>query len=1181
MLRFPCIRTRKAIFSLTAAADGMLKRRCKLLIVIIFVCAAATHFAWAQTQPAFTNTPLPATLDEVIQARDGNFYGVTRSGDSGQLGLYRRCSLDCGTIYRITPTGTVTPIYTFTLAAEGTNGIGPSGVVQGPDGYLYGITVSGGPFLCNPGDFNNDPTCGVYFKVGLDGKDFTVLHQFNSADIGTGNAFEPLVMADDGNFYGVAYGIATGTPLSTLFRASPNGTVTKFHTLTQAEGAEAGGRMVQSTDGYLYGSSGPNYASGSAANCGSLFRLTTSGLFNIDHEFFPVNKLCTFFSFMTTLAEGPDGALYGMSAGTIASTGFLSYIFRRNPTGQVENVYTLDAATSSSTIYNQPIFGADGNLYGAIYDGGDATANAGTLFQMSPSGTFAVLHTFLAGSDGGAPFGMLLAASDGSIEGVTTNHRNGSVQGLFKSALNLPAPVQITLTTPTNSGPAETVPLNASITLNWKVLNAFSLTLQQCYAFAFGPPQTNNNPWSGKQTGTYANTVLSGSMTFIAPNVPGTYLYALTCGGVESGNATLTVGNTLHLVTTDLTKGVVSVPYSQILKATGGTQPYLWGALSKLPAGLTVDQSGGFLIGTPTQFGTYQVTVGVQDSSSTPLQASGTFPLKIDSGLQLSQALPNGVVGTAYNNTAVASGGLGPYKWALTSGKLPDGLTLNATSGVVFGTPTKAGKFSFAITLQDGEGTPAMVTQAYTVASNVPPLTIVDVTFPTCTVNVLCQGQFTAMGGTTPFTWSILSGTTFPPGLILNPNGSFSGKPLQHSFSSNPFELRVQVTDSETPPAIDLGLSSLSYLTVLTGLKIVSVPLPQATLGAPYHAPPLVASGGIPPYTWKISPLDPGVKYEFYEDPDGSLRSNGPVTPGTFALVYIVSDSENFAGTLSAGETLMVVSPTGNSSTTLSSSNATAGSRMPVTLTAEVSSAATTPTGSITFLNGAVTLGTTILDATGTASLVTSFSTVGVYTLSATYSGNAAINGSTSPSITETVVTPTVSAAFNPGTLTIASGSSGTLNITLTPTGGYSGTVTFSCGAPVPPHISCSFSPASIVIAAGGSPVTDVLTVNTAAQTTASLQGPLHDGGGGHNAILAFIFPISFLSLVGLRRKAAKVPGLLTGALLLLLTLSSVAILSGCGSSSPITPKGTYSVPVVLNLSAGPTQSLTVSITVD
>jgi uncharacterized repeat protein (TIGR03803 family) len=1179
MLRFPCIRTRKAIFSLTAAADGMLKRRCKLLIVIIFVCAAATHFAWAQTQPAFTNTPLPATLDEVIQARDGNFYGVTRSGDSGQLGLYRRCSLDCGTIYRITPTGTVTPIYTFTLAAEGTNGIGPSGVVQGPDGYLYGITVSGGPFLCNPGDFNNDPTCGVYFKVGLDGKDFTVLHQFNSADIGTGNAFEPLVMADDGNFYGVAYGIATGTPLSTLFRASPNGTVTKFHTLTQAEGAEAGGRMVQSTDGYLYGSSGPNYASGSAANCGSLFRLTTSGLFNIDHEFFPVNKLCTFFSFMTTLAEGPDGALYGMSAGTIASTGFLSYIFRRNPTGQIENVYTLDAATSSSTIYNQPIFGADGNLYGAIYDGGDATANAGTLFQMSPSGTFAVLHTFLAGSDGGAPFGMLLAASDGSIEGVTTNHRNGSVQGLFKSALNLPAPVQITLTTPTNSGPAETVPLNASITLNWKVLNAFSLTLQQCYAFAFGPPQTNNNPWSGKQTGTYANTVLSGSMTFIAPNVPGTYQYALTCGGVESGFGTLNVGSSINLLTTSLANGVVSVPYSAELQAAGGILPYTWSG--KVPGALTIDPLGGYVIGTPKQFGDYRVTINVQDSSHPALQASETLSLHIDSGLKLAGSLPNGVIGKAYTATATATGGLQPYNWILGSGnKLPDGLTLNPTTGVVFGTPTKIGKFTFLITVQDSEGAAAELTQSYTVTIATSPL-MVDGSggyFQNCTVNFPCQGNtFEAVGGTPPYTWAVATGTKFPPGLILQSGGLVAGKPTQYSPNDD-FVLAVQVTDSSTPA---LTASGTANIYILSGLQIVSIPLPVATVGVRYHSPPPVATGGTPPYTWFIVPEISSTLREYQRNPDGSLSSPGPKTAGVLLLHYTVTDSEGISAQAILDATLTVITPPIPSTTLLSTSNNSAGTGMSITLTAKVSSTGGIPTGLVTFLNGTMSLGTVALDATATATLNTTFSTIGVDTLTAAYSGTTTIAGSISPSITETVVTPTVSAAFNPGTLTIASGSSGTLNITLTPTGGYSGTVTFSCGAPVPPHISCSFSPASIVIAAGGSPVTDVLTVNTAAQTTASLQGPLHDGGGGHNAILAFIFPISFLSLVGLRRKAAKVPGLLTGALLLLLTLSSVAILSGCGSSSPITPKGTYSVPVVLNLSAGPTQSLTVSITVD
>jgi hypothetical protein len=205
-----------------------------------------------------------------------------------------------------------------------------------------------------------------------------------------------------------------------------------------------------------------------------------------------------------------------------------------------------------------------------------------------------------------------------------------------------------------------------------------------------------------------------------------------------------------------------------------------------------------------------------------------------------------------------------------------------------------------------------------------------------------------------------------------------------------------------------------------------------------------------------------------------------------------------------------------------------------------------------------------------------------VYGLTATYGGTTTIAGSTSPPVTETVVTPTVSAAFSPGTLTIASGNSGTLTITLTPSGGYSGTVTFSCGAPVPPHISCTFAPSSLTITPGSEAMTDVLTVTTSNKVLGQLEEPAR--GFGRGIAFALIMPVSLLGLFQMRRRESLSMPQLARWMFTLLCLASVGTaLIGCGAASSTTPKGNYTITVNLSVPglSGPPQTLTVPVVVN
>jgi len=160
---------------------------------------------------------------------------------------------------------------------------------------------------------------------------------------------------------------------------------------------------------------------------------------------------------------------------------------------------------------------------------------------------------------------------------------------------------------------------------------------------------------------------------------------------VEFGNAT-NGDPPLTITTNSLADGTVGVAYSQTLAATGGTGPYMWRLASgRMPFGLTLNPTTGEISGTSTipVAGSY-LTFQVTDAGSPVQTAAASFTLVISVAplVVATTSLSNGVVGAPYSQTLAATGGTAPYLWALTSGVLPAGLTLDP-SGVIYGTPTR------------------------------------------------------------------------------------------------------------------------------------------------------------------------------------------------------------------------------------------------------------------------------------------------------------------------------------------------------------------------------------------------------------------------------------------------------------------------------------------------------------
>ena len=212
----------------------------------------------------------------------------------------------------------------------------------------------------------------------------------------------------------------------------------------------------------------------------------------------------------------------------------------------------------------------------------------------------------------------------------------------------------------------------------------------------------------------------------------------------------LTVNPAALVVTTTspLPAGTVGTAYSTTLAATGGVTPYSWSiAGGQLPAGLALS-TGGVVSGTPSAFGTFNFTAQVTDNVGTT--ATKAFAITIQPAALLittPSPLPTGTVGTAYSGTFNATGGVTPYTWSVTAGTLPPGLALSS-AGVLSGTPTQYGAFSFTVQATDNRG--ASTTKAFSLTINPAALVITTISLPGGVQNAPYNATLAAAGGVRP-----------------------------------------------------------------------------------------------------------------------------------------------------------------------------------------------------------------------------------------------------------------------------------------------------------------------------------------------------------------------------------------------------------------------------------------------
>jgi len=479
-------------------------------------------------------------------------------------------------------------------------------------------------------------------------------------------------------------------------------------------------------------------------------------------------------------------------------------------------------------------------------------------------------YTFSVAS-GTLPVGLTLNTSSGAITGTPTAPGTFTIQVMDANGTVSASNCPFTITNaPIISCPSvSSGEVNAAFSA---AVGASGGTMPYTFSVASGtlPAGLTLNPSTGTITGT--------------PTAAGTFTIQVTDvkGVVSTGSCPFTIISGPTISCPSVSSGEVSVPFSATVGVSGGTSPYTFSvATGTLPAGLALSPSSGAITGTPTAVGSF--TIQVTDAKG--VTSASSCPFTIISGPTINcPSVSSGEVNVAFSATVGVTGGTSPYTYSLSAGTLPAGLTLNASSGAITGTPTAAGTFTIQVT--DAKGVVSASSCPFTIISG-----------PTISCPSVSSGEVSASfsasvgvsGGTSPYIFSVASGT-LPAGLSLNAStGAITGTPTAAGTFT------IQVTDAK-------GVVSASScpFTIISGPTISCPSVSSGEMNAAFSAT-VGVTGGTSPYTFSAATgtLPAGLTLN---SSSGAITGT-PTAAGTFTIQ--VTDAKGVVATSSCPFTII------------------------------------------------------------------------------------------------------------------------------------------------------------------------------------------------------------------------------------------------------------------------------------
>ncbi|STQ98598.1 putative Ig domain-containing protein [Janthinobacterium lividum] len=470
-----------------------------------------------------------------------------------------------------------------------------------------------------------------------------------------------------------------------------------------------------------------------------------------------------------------------------------------------------------------------------------ATVPTATVAQAYPvtalSATGGAAPYTYAVTAGSLPAGMSLSGA-GSLSGTPTagGTFNFTVRATDSLAANGTRAYALTVNAPTITVaptvmPAMTVGLAYS-----QGITAANGTATYTYAITGGSLPTGlslaaNGTLSGTPTaaGPYNFTVTATDSSSGSGPYTGSRAYSVTvaAGAPVAGavSATVAYGSSANPITLNLSGGAAT----SVAVASAASH----GTATASGTSITYTPTAGY--GGPDSF-TYTASNGVGTSAP----ATVTITVGGPTITIAPSTVPAAAVGSAYSQSVTAANGGAPYTYAISAGALPAGLTLNASTGVLSGTPTAGGVFNFTVRATDsstGSG-PYSGARAYSMTVAAPTISITPTVMPAMTAGVAYSQSISAAGGTATYSYAITGGS-LPTGLSLAPDGTLSGTPT----AAGPYNFTVTATDSSTGSGPYTGSRAYS-VTVAAGAPVAGNVSTSVAYGSSANPITLNLSGG-------------------------------------------------------------------------------------------------------------------------------------------------------------------------------------------------------------------------------------------------------------------------------------------------------------------------------------------------